>query len=88
MQVSNSKGFETSERQLVANLFWQAFSGKLGKFMFPENKAIRFFAETVDPDYAIVARDMTGQTLGLSAIKTRTGGLTTGNMSVLAQLYG
>lgn len=83
-----SIGFTDEERHEVAALFWQAFSGKLGKVMGPENRALEFLGQTLDPEFALVARDQTGALLGLAGFKTSSGGLINAGLSELAAHYG
>lgn len=88
MSVTVSPGFAEAERPQAAALFWQAFSGKLGRLMGPEPRALGFFARTMDPDFALVARDASGRMLGLAGFKTEQGSLTGGSLADLAHDYG
>ncbi|RDC75016.1 GNAT family N-acetyltransferase [Rhodovulum sp. 12E13] len=83
-----ARGFADAERPLIARLFWQAFSGKLGRIMAPEPRALSFLEGALHPDFAIVARDRRGRLLGAAGIKTRAGGLVVGGFGDLARAYG
>nr|WP_245220596.1 MULTISPECIES: GNAT family N-acetyltransferase [unclassified Ruegeria] len=73
---------------MVATLFWQAFSAKLNKVMGPDEKGLAFFETSLNPDFALVARDKEDRVLGLAGFKTRDGALAGGRMSDLAKVYG
>lgn len=82
------RGFAPDERQAVALLYWQAFGAKLGRVMGPKDKAIAFFAATLDPGYALTARDQSGALLGVAGFKTESGGLASGSFDQLREHYG
>jgi len=82
------KGFPETQRARAAELFWQAFSGKLGKVMKPEDKALAWVENVLDPDFAISAVDGTGTLLGLAGYKTHEGALVGGDLSDLAKACG
>ena len=81
-------GFSEAERETVARLFWEAFSGKLGRLMRPEPKALAFLCRALRSDFARVARDGEGRLLGVAGIKTPRGGLVAGGLRELAAAYG
>jgi len=83
-----ARGFCDAERPILARLFWEAFSDKLGRIMSPEARAIAFLEGALHPDFALVARDGQGRVLGAAGIKTRAGGLVTGGFADLARAYG
>lgn len=82
--IEISAGFDEAERALVARLFWEAFSGKLGRLMRPEARALAFLRGALRPDFARVARDDAGRLLGVAGIKTPRGGLVAGGLRELA----
>ncbi|MFD0910223.1 GNAT family N-acetyltransferase [Ruegeria arenilitoris] len=88
MTVSVSRGFSPDERARAAELFWQAFSGKLSRVMGPDARGLAFFERVLNPEFALVARDADGRMLGLAGYKTRDGGLTQGGLADLARVYG
>ncbi|MEQ8291004.1 MAG: GNAT family N-acetyltransferase [Roseovarius sp.] len=81
-------GFDRAERPHAAHLFWQAFRGKLGAVLAPEDKALSFLSAALHPDFAISARDPDGRLLGLAGVKTARGGLVGGGWRDLARVYG
>lgn len=84
--ISNS--FSDGERADVARLYWQAFSAKLGRLLGPDARALSFFSQIIDPDFALIARDAEGTVIGVAGFKTAKGSLTQGGMRDLAQHYG
>ncbi|MCW1930816.1 GNAT family N-acetyltransferase [Pararhodobacter zhoushanensis] len=81
-------GIPPDQIDTAAALYWQAFGGKLGRLMRPEEKALRFFAQVIVPAFAISAVDADGQLLGLAGFKTDAGGLVAGGLADLARVYG
>ena len=88
MAHSISKGFSDAERGHIAALYWEAFRHKLRIVMGPENRALRFIAEQLNPEYALVARDPRGKVLGIAGFKTHQGALIGGGLRDLARHYG
>jgi GNAT superfamily N-acetyltransferase len=87
-QIEISVGFDEGERPRIADLYWQAFSAKLGVLMRPETKAKAFLASVLRPDHAIAARDGNGSLLGMAGFKTAKGSFVAGVMTDLARVYG
>jgi GNAT superfamily N-acetyltransferase len=83
-----SNGFSDRERAGVARLYWQAFSTKLGRLLGPDARALSFFSQIIDPDFALIARDTEGTVIGVAGFKTAKDSLTQGGMRDLAQHYG
>lgn len=88
MEFSVHSGFCEDQRGEAARLFWQAFSGKLGKVLAPEGKALALIEDTLDPGFAISAVSPDGKLLGLAGFKTREGALTGGNLRDVIRHYG
>jgi len=83
-----SSGFDDSERAMIAALYWEAFAQKLAMPMGPSEKAQRFIARHLDPDFALVARDPKGRVQGVAGFKTADGALINGGIRDLAAIYG
>jgi GNAT superfamily N-acetyltransferase len=83
-----SPGFPEDRRPAAAHLFWQAFSGKLGKVLAPEKKALQLIERILDPAFAISAVDREGQLLGLAGYKTADGALAGGSLADMTAVYG
>ncbi len=81
-------GFDDAERATVADLYWQAFSHKLGRVLGPDDKALEFLEHVINPEFAIVARGPKREILGVAGYKTAHGSLVGGDLSDLAQTYG
>ncbi|GFE65048.1 GNAT family N-acetyltransferase [Litoreibacter roseus] len=82
------RGFDDSQREAVARLFWSAFSGKLSVPLGPEEKACAFLAVVLNPDYALCATNDEGQILGVAGFKTHISGLVGGGLRDLRKVYG
>lgn len=81
-------GFDDSERNRIAQLYWGAFGAKLGRVLGPEAKALHFIAAALSPDHAYCARDAGGRVLGVAGFKTVKGELVDGGLGDLARAYG
>ena len=75
-------------RRAAARLFWQAFQGKLGPLMTPDEKALAFLERVLDPTHGIAAVDGDGRVVGIAGFKTSTGALIGGELSDLQSVYG
>ncbi len=83
-----SRGFEDTERPLIADMYWQAFGGKLGSVMGPEARATAFIRDTLDPSHAICARSAEGEVLGVVGFKTYESALVNGDRHDMMRHYG
>ncbi len=83
-----TKGFDEHERELVAQMYWQAFGSKLGRVMGPDDRAIAFLCEMLDPTHAICARDEKGMLLGVVGFKTFESALVGGTWNDMLRHYG
>jgi ribosomal protein S18 acetylase RimI-like enzyme len=81
-------GFAASDRGRVAQLYWQAFGGKLGRVMGPEPMALAYLNRVLQPDHAISALDDAGQLIGVVGFQTWRGQLVAGSMADMAAIYG
>ncbi len=77
-------GFEDQ----AAALYWEAFSGKLGKLLGPDERGQRFFAATVNPKAVIAATGPDGQLLGIAAHQASGKGFCDAGVSALFRHYG
>ena len=83
-----SIGFKDSERELIAQMYWQAFGPKLGPVLGPENKGIAFIRDVLDPTHALCARTSTGTLLGVAGFKTYESALVDGTLGDMARHFG
>ena len=72
----------------AARLYWQAFGGKLGTVMGPEERALRFLVRAMRADQVIIARNLQGQLLGIAGFKTPQGSFASGHAQDLSAIYG
>ncbi len=81
-------GFPETQRARAAELYWSAFSGKLGRLMGPDEAGLAFLRRVLTPDFSICAFDQTGALVGLAGLKTGAGALVGGGLRDLAAVYG
>ncbi|MFD1156387.1 GNAT family N-acetyltransferase [Roseovarius aestuarii] len=81
-------GFAETDLARAAVLYWDAFKGKLGKIMGPDERACGFFATTMNAEYALSAVDQSGELLGIAGFKTNKGSLTGGSLRDMTRVYG
>lgn len=72
----------------AATLYWDAFSGKLGKLLGPDDRGCVFFAATVNHDAVIAATDPDGKLLGIAAHQASGKGFCDAGLAALFQHYG
>ena len=88
MKFNVQPGFREEHRAEVAQLFWQAFEGKLRPSLGSDERALRFIASGLRPDFAFTAVSEDGQLLGAAGIKTEKGGFLTGSFGELRAVFG
>lgn len=81
-------GLPDAERNLAAELYWEAFGEKLGVVMGPREKGLAFVRRVIDPSHAISAIDDTGKLLGVVGFKTNASALVAGDFTDLKAIYG
>ena len=81
-------GYSIRHRCEAAALYWAAFSGKLGRILRPERKAMALLVRVLDPSYAFSAIDADGNLLGVAGFKTRQGAFLSVGLRDLAKSYG
>ncbi len=86
--IAIAKGFPASQRAQAAALYWEAFGGKLDTVLGPENRALRFIAETLRPDHCFTATDPEGRLLGIAGFKSPEGAFVGGSPDGMRQVYG
>lgn len=88
MDVVIGHGLRDAERAAAAALYWEAFRGKLGRALGPEETALRFLAPALRIDRVFVARGADGALLGLAGYKDGDGAFVGGGIGALAAVYG
>lgn len=69
-------------------LYWEAFEGKLGKVLGPPERAVGFFADTLNHEAVIAALDADGTLLGLAAFQVADEGFSNAGFFDLWKHYG
>jgi ribosomal protein S18 acetylase RimI-like enzyme len=88
MSVTVQRGLPRDLRPAAAALYWQAFGGKLGGVLGPDDRALTFLNRVIRADHAIVALDDNGALLGLAGFKTPQGAFAGGAFADLRAVYG
>lgn len=86
--VTLIRGMPRDQRKAAAALYWQAFGGKLGRVLGPDDKAFHFLDRVIRADHAICALDGDGRLIGLAGFKTAQGAFAGGSFADLRQVYG
>lgn len=81
-------GLPESQRLAAARLYWQAFGGKLGPVLGPEDRALRFLTRVMRLDHCIAALDDSGALAGIAGYKTTLGSFAGGDVADLRAIYG
>lgn len=81
-------GFAETERDLVAQMYWQAFGAKLGRVMGPDARAVAFIHDVLDPSHALCARADDSTLLGVAGFKTYQSALVGGTWADMTGHYG
>lgn len=87
-QVILTDGFPETDRVEISRMYWAAFGEKLHFALSPPDKAIKILSESLNPRYAIVARAVDGQLLGVAGYKTPTGSFVEMNFGGLKRHFG
>jgi ribosomal protein S18 acetylase RimI-like enzyme len=72
----------------AARLYWQAFGGKLGPVMGPQDRAMRFLIRVIRADQVIIACNNHGQLVGIAGFKTARGSFASGQAQDMSAVYG
>lgn len=81
-------GLPDALRPAAAELYWQAFGGKLGLVLGPWPLARRFLLRVMRPDQVIIALGPDGRLLGIAGFRTAEGGFAAGVPGDLRAVYG
>lgn len=88
MTVTISQGLPEPLRARAAAIYWQAFGGKLGRVLGPEDRAERFLTRVMRADHCFVARNLSGDLVGVAGFKTPQGAFAGGGTADLTAEYG
>jgi ribosomal protein S18 acetylase RimI-like enzyme len=81
-------GLPESQRLAAALLYWQAFGGKLGHVLGPEERALRFLTRVMRLDNCIAAMDDEGGLCGIAGYRTAMGSFAGGDATDIRAIYG
>lgn len=82
-------GFPESVRGQAAELYFEAFGGKLGNLLGRDGRGVRFFQRILNPEFALCAISAEGdKLLGIAGFKTADGALTGGGFGDIVAIYG
>ncbi|MFC2966604.1 GNAT family N-acetyltransferase [Acidimangrovimonas pyrenivorans] len=81
-------GLPPSQRGAAARLYWQAFGGKLGRVLGPEERALRYLDRVIRADHVLTAWEADGRLAGLAGFRSWAGGFASGTAGDLAAVYG
>ncbi|RYI22944.1 MAG: GNAT family N-acetyltransferase [Acetobacteraceae bacterium] len=88
MAVTIFRGLHPPLRPQAARLYWEAFGGKLGRVLGPDERALRFFQRVIRADHCFTALDDDGQLVGMAGYKSPAGSFAGGSWDDLAAVYG
>lgn len=88
MGVTIYSGLHDHLRPQAARLYWEAFGGKLGRVLGPDDRAIAFFERVIRTDHCLAALDDQGDLIGLAGFKTPSGAFAGGSWADLIAVYG
>ncbi|MFN3844459.1 MAG: GNAT family N-acetyltransferase [Paracoccaceae bacterium] len=72
----------------AADLYWQAFGGKLGRVMGPDERAHAFLMRVIREDHCICAIAKDGRLLGIAGFKSPQGSFAGGDVIDMRAVYG
>jgi hypothetical protein len=81
-------GLPESQRLAAARLYWQAFGGKLGAVLGPEERALRFLTRVMRLEHCIAALDHDDKLCGIAGYRTAQGSFAGGDAADLRAIYG
>lgn len=81
-------GFDESERDVIARIYWEAFGHKLGAVYGPENRAHAFLLRSLRSDHCLTARGKHGEVLGVAGFKSPKGAFVDGCPKTMRRVYG
>lgn len=86
--VTIFSGLHAQQRARAAQLYWEAFGGKLGRVLGPDTRALVFFERVIRADLCLSAVDGAGELVGIAGFKTPSGSFAGGTLDDLKAVYG
>jgi ribosomal protein S18 acetylase RimI-like enzyme len=87
MTLAIRHGLPRDQRRAAAELYWQAFGGKLGRVLGPDRAALTYLERVMRQDHVFVALE-DGRLVGLAGFKTAEGSFVGGTREDLRAVYG
>lgn len=87
MDYTLKVGLAPDHRAGAAQLYWQAFGGKLGRVLGPAPLALAYLDRVIREDHVITAVSG-GELIGLAGFKSPRGGFAEGSWTDLRAIYG
>lgn len=87
MTLAIRHGLPREQRRAAAELYWQAFGGKLGRVLGPEHLALIYLERVIREDHVFVAL-LDDRLVGLAGFKTAEGSFAGGTLDDLRAVYG
>ena len=81
-------GLPAHLRPQAAQLYWQAFGGKLGFVLGPQARALTFLEQVMRSDHVIIALDEGDHLVGLAGFKSPKGSFAAGDAAAMQRTYG
>jgi len=81
-------GLPDTLKPQAAQLYWQAFGGKLGRVMGPDCRAHAYLLRVLRTDHCICALSDNGDLLGIAGFKSPLGSFVGGEAEDLRAIYG
>lgn len=88
MGVTIFSGLHAHLRADAARLYWEAFGGKLGRVLGPDDRALTFFTRVIRADHCLAALDEAGKLIGIAGFKTPAGSFAGGGWADMTAVYG
>jgi ribosomal protein S18 acetylase RimI-like enzyme len=88
MGVTIFRGLHPQLRPQAARLYWEAFGGKLGRVLGPDDRALRFFERVIRGELCFSAVGDRGELIGIAGYKTPAGSFAGGTWGDLTEVYG
>lgn len=80
-------GLPARHRRAAAELYWQAFGGKLGRILGPDDRAVAFITRAIRLDHALAALHE-DRLVGLCGFKTARGAFVAADAATMRDAYG
>jgi ribosomal protein S18 acetylase RimI-like enzyme len=87
MTLTLRHGLPRDQRRAAAELYWQAFGGKLGRVLGPDHAALSYLERVIRDDHVFVALQ-DGHLMGLAGFRTAEGSFAGGTADDLRAVYG